>query len=312
MGRRTVPLAWAGVTGVGLIVVILVVSWQLFPRLTAAQTLVEDLNPAFTVDRVRGDRGGIEMVSAATNTADPMMYWDGAAAEMPKLAEFIAQRTSRSHDDVGALLRQDYPHITAFLTSCPLVEISAELPKLVHHLGTVLVMTLDEVDQMLRTDYPELHQAIVDLPKLAAGWDTVPGTEKLTRFDGRSVRTMPQLSDYLSQESGGWKAVPGTEKLTRFDGSPARSVDQVRDYFRDDVIPALERQQNNYQIVDTNWPPLTVFATLLTAVGVMVVGYGFLLGVLTRRQPRRQRDGPGPPAPVPDVPAPVGADLSAG
>jgi hypothetical protein len=32
------------------------------------------------------------------------------------------------------------------------------------------------------------------------------------------------------------------------------------DYFRDDVIPALERQQKNYVIVDTNWPPLTVFA----------------------------------------------------
>ena len=528
MGRRTVPLAWAGVTAVGVVVVILVVSWQLFPRLTAAQTLVDDLNPAFTVDRVRGDRAGIEMVSAATNTVDPMMHWDGVAAEMPKLTEFIAERTRRSNDDVEALLRKDYPHITAFLTSTPLVEISAELPKLVHYLGTVLVMTRDEVDQMLRTDYPKLHQAIVNLPKLTAGWDAVPGTEQLTRFDGRPVRTMPQLSDYLSQQvvgpverqqanfrplgtrggvgflaplllvlgivviifgttmvvmtwrgvprnplrfawvvvpvvgvavvalvlglnlfprliggqrllddtrpvfaldrvqgdragiefisvfvnslgppmlpdtgvaaeypalidriakkvgipsqdvrdlveldfphtarlldavpfsdasaevpklvefvasasnvtsaqmwatlradfpnvyqaitnmpivTGGWKAVPGTEKLTRFGGSPARSVDQVRDYFRDDVIPALERQQKNFVIVDTNWPPLTVFAPLLTAVGVMVVGYGFLLGVLTRRQLRRQRDGPGPPAPKPDALAPVGADLSAG
>ena len=527
MGRRTVPLAWAGVTAVGLVVVILVVSWQLFPRLTAAQTLVDDLNPAFTVDRVGGDRAGIEMVSAATNTVDPMMHWDGVAAEIPKLTEFIAEQTRRSNDDVEALLGKDYPHITAFLTSTPLVEISAELPKLDHYLGTVLVMTPDEVDQMLRTDYPKLHQAIVNLPKLTAGWDAAPGTEKLTRFDGRTVRTMPQLSAYLSQEvvapverqqdnfrplgarggvgflaplllvlgivviifsttmvvatwrgvprnplrfawvvvpvvgvavvalvfgvnlfprliggqkllndtrpvfaldrvqgdragiefisifvnalgpamlpdtgladeypalldrvakkvgiptqdvralveldfphtaklmdavpfsdasaevpklveylasasnvtsaqmwatlradfpnvyqtitnmsivTGGWKAVPGTEKLTRFDGSPARSVDQVRDYFRDDVIPALERQQKNFVIVDTNWPPLSVFAPLLTAVGVMVVGYGFLLGVLTRRQLRRQRDGPGPPAPEPDAPAPVGADLSA-
>ena len=527
MGRRTLPLAWAGVTAVGLVVVILVVSWQLFPRLTAAQTLVDDLNPAFTVDRVGGDRAGIEMVSAATNTVDPMMHWDGVAAEMPKLTEFIAEQTRRSNDDVEALLGKDYPNITAFLTSTPLVEISAELPKLDHYLGTVLVMTPDEVDQMLRTDYPKLHQAIVNLPKLTAGWDAVPGTEKLTRFDGRPVRTMPQLSAYLSQEvvapverqqdnfrplgarggvgflaplllvlgivviifgttmvvatwrgvprnplrfawvvvpvvgvavvalvfgvnlfprliggqkllndtrpvfaldrvqgdragiefisifvnalgpamlpdtgladeypalldrvakkvgiptqdvralveldfphtaklmdavpfsdasaevpklveylasasnvtsaqmwatlradfpnvyqtitnmsivTGGWKAVPGTEKLTRFDGSPARSVDQVRDYFRDDVIPALERQQKNFVIVDTNWPPLSVFAPLLTAVGVMVVGYGFLLGVLTRRQLRRQRDGPGPPAPEPDAPAPVGADLSA-
>ena len=116
MARRTVPLAWAGVTAVGVVVVILVVSWQLFPRLTAAQRLVDDLNPAFTVDRVRGDRAGIEMVSAATNTVDPMMHWDGVAAEIPKLTEFIAERTRRSNDDVEALLRKDYPHITAFLT----------------------------------------------------------------------------------------------------------------------------------------------------------------------------------------------------
>ena len=30
-GRRVLPLAWAGVTMLGVIVVILVVSWQLFP-----------------------------------------------------------------------------------------------------------------------------------------------------------------------------------------------------------------------------------------------------------------------------------------
>ncbi|MDT5233446.1 MAG: hypothetical protein QOI39_3946, partial [Mycobacterium sp.] len=528
MRRRTVPLAWAGVTLVGVIVVILVVSWQLFPRLTAAQSMVEDLNPAFTVDRVTGDRGGIEMVSAATDTVDAMMYSDGAAAEMPKLTDFIAQQTGRPKEDVQALLRKDYPHINAFLTSMPLTAVSAEFPKLVHYLGTILFMTPEQVQHMLQTDYPKIYQVIVNLPKLTNGWNTVPGTENLTRFDGTPVRTMPQVRDYLSKElvapverqqgnfrslgtrggvgflaplllvlgivviifgtlmgvvtwrevprnplrfawtvvpvvgvavvalvlglnlfprlsggqtllddtrpafalariqgdragvefistfvdslgppmlpdngvaaeypalldfvaekvgiptedvralvkldfphtaalldavpfsdvtaeasklidflasasnvtsdqmrttlraefpkvyqvitnistvSGGWKAVPGTEKLTRFDGPPARSVDQVRDYFRDDVIPALERQQKNYQIVDTNWPPLTVFAPLLTAVGALVVGYGFLLGVLTRRQLRRQRDGPGPPAPEPDAPAPVGADLSVG
>ena len=48
MGQKKLPLAWAGVTVLGLVVVILVVSWQLFPRLTAAQSLIDDLNPAFT------------------------------------------------------------------------------------------------------------------------------------------------------------------------------------------------------------------------------------------------------------------------
>ncbi len=102
--------------------------------------------------------------------------------------------------------------------------------------------------------------------------------------------------------------MPGTDKLTRFDGSSARSVPLIRDYFRDDVIPALERQQKNYVIVDTNWPPLTVFAPLLTAVGILVLGYGILLGVLTNRQLRRQHDKPSPPAVAPNISIP--ADVS--
>ncbi len=522
MGHRKVPLAWAGVTVLGVIVVILVVSWQLFPRLTAAQSMVEDLNPAFTVDRVKGDRGGIEMVSAATNAADAMMYSDGAAAEVPKLIDFIAEQTGRSTDDVQAMLRKDYPHINGFLTSLPLTDVGSELPKLVHYLGTVLFMTPDQIDHMLQTDYPKIYQVTVNLPKLTADWSAIPGTEKLTRFDGRPVRTMPQMRDYLSQEvvapverqqanfrplgarggvgflaplllalgivviifgttmvvatrrgvrqnplrfawvvvpvvgagvvglvlglnlfprliggqtllddtrpvfaldriqgdragiefisifvnalgpvilpdggvteeypklldhvankvgipvqdvrdlvaldfphtaklldgvpfsastteasklidylasasnvksaqmwqtlrakfpkvyqvltnlrtvTNGWAEVPGTDRLTRFDGSPARSVPLIRDYFRDDVIPALERQQKDYVIVDTNFPPLTVFAPLLAAVGIVVVGYGFLLGFLTNRQLLRQRDGPSPPAWTPDVPTPAG------
>jgi hypothetical protein len=512
---RTVPRAWAVVILLGVIVVILVVSWQLFPRLMAAQSMVDDLSPAFTVDRVKGDRGGIEMVSAATNTADAMMYSDGAAAEIPKLVEFIAAQTGRSNDDAQAMLKTDYPHIHGFLTSLPLTEVSAELPKLVHYLGTVLLMTPDQVDHMLQTDYPKIWQVYVNLPKLTAGWNAIPGTEKLTRFNGTPVRTMPQMRDYLSQEvvgpverqqdnfrplgtrggvgflaplllalgivvilfgttmvvatrrgvpgnplrfawvvvpvvgvavvglvlglnlfprliggqrllddtrpvfaldriqgdragielisifvtalgptnlpdggvtdeypklldfaakkvgvptqdvrdlvaldfphtaklldgvpfsassaeasklvdylastsnvtskqmratlrekfpeiyqvitnlrivTDGWTQVPGTDNLTRFDGSPARSVPLIRDYFRDDIVPGLERQQKNYTIIDTNWPPLTVFAPLLAAVGVLVVGYGLLLGHLTRRQLRRQHDGPSPPTMAP-------------
>ncbi|WP_247600154.1 hypothetical protein [Mycobacterium intracellulare] len=523
-GSRAVPLAWVGVVAVGVIVVILVVSWQLFPRLFAAQSMVDDLNPAFPVDRVTGDRGGIEMVSAAADVGDVMMHADGAKAEVPKLVDFIAQQTGRSREDVQAMLNKDYPHINGFLTSLTLPKVSAELPKLVHYLGTVLFMTPDQVDHMLQTDYPKIYQVIVNLPKLTAGWDAIPGTETLTRFNGTPVRTMPQLRDYLSQElvapverqqanfrplgtrggvaflaplllglgivviifgttmvvatwrgvpgnplrfawvvvpvvgvavvglvlglnlfprliggqtllndtrpmfaasrvqgdragiefisvfvnalgpavlpdggateeypklldhvanevgipvkdvrdlvtldfphtarlldgvpfsasvdeawklvdylastshatpdqmwqtlqakfpkvyqlvtnlrkvTDGWANVPDAEKLSRFDGSPAHSVPQIRDYFRDDVISALERQQKNYVIVDTNFPPLTVFAPLLTAVGILVVGYGAMLGVLTRRQLRRQREQPNPPALAPEAPTP--ADVS--
>ncbi len=503
MKGKAVPLAWAGVTVLGVIVVILVVSWQLFPRLTSAQGMVDDLNPAFTVDRVNGTRGGIEVVKAATNTAANMMP-DMANAELPRLYDFIAQRTGKTHAEGEALMRSVAPHMYGFMTSLPLTGVTDEIPKIVHYLGTVLYMTPDEVEHMLQTDYPLIHQVINAVPPLTDGWYSIPGTEKLTTFDGEPVRTMPQLATYFSDElvapverqadnfkplgvrggvgflaplllalgiivilfgttmavltwrgvptnpvrnawavvsvvgvaivglvlglnlfprliggqallndtrpmfsidriqgdragiefinifvnalgpavppDGGlteeyekllnhladnvgvptadvrglveqdfpstarlldgvpfsasaadtvtlvdylaaesnttsekvwsdlqaelphtytlfknikivtdsWYVVPGAEKLTRFDGTPASAVPIIRDYFRDDVVPALERQQKGYVIVDSNWPPLTVFAPLLTAVGILVIGYGLLLRVLMRRQLQRQ------------------------
>jgi hypothetical protein len=500
VGHRKLPIAWAGVTVLGVIVVILVVSWQLFPRLTAVQSMVDDLNPVFTVDRVKGDRGAIEIVSAATNLGDAAMYSNGAATETTKLIDFIAERTGRSRDDVQSTLKNDYPHFNGFLNSLPLSDVGTEIPKLVHYLGTVLFMTREQVNHMLATDYPEIYQVTVNLPKMTAGWSAIPGTEGLTRFDGEPVRAMPQLQDYLSQEvvapverqqanfrslgthggigflaplllvlgvvvilfgttmvvvtrkrppnnplrfgwavvpvvgvavvslvvglnlfprligaqtlldntrpvfaldriqgdragvefisifanslgpavlpdggltdeypkllgyvaskvgvttqdirdlvaldfphtaklldgvpfsasfseasrlvdhlalasnvtsaeiwvalhakfpkiyrlltnlrlvTEGWKEVPNTDKMTRFDGSPARTVPLIRDYLHDDVIPALERQQKNFLIVDTNWPRLTVFAPLLAAVGILVVCYGIVLGVFSRKQ----------------------------
>ncbi|MGH3555921.1 MAG: hypothetical protein ACRDTK_00045 [Mycobacterium sp.] len=524
MGQKKLPLAWAGVTLLGVIVVILVVSWQLFPRLFAAQSIIDDLNPAFPVERVKGDRGGIEMVSAAVDLGDPAMYPGRADVEWPKLIEFIAQQTGRSKDDTQAMLRKDYPYINGFLSSMPLSDVSSDVTKIVHYLGTVLFMTPDQVNHMLQTDYPAIYQVTVNLPKLIAGWDDIPGTENLTTFNGTPVRTMPQLRDYLSQEvvapverqqanfrplgtrfgvayiaplllalgivvilfgttmvvatwrgvpqnafrfawvvvpvvgvvvvllvlginafprfsggqtllndtrsvfaldriqgdragvefisvyvnalggavlpdggvaeeypklyehvakevgvpvhvvndlvhldfphaaalldgvpfsaatadatklvdhlaseahvtstqmwntlrtkfpklhqvitslrtvTDGWKEVPGTEGLTRFDGTPARSVPLIRDYFLGDIIPALERQQRHFVVLDTNWPPLPVFAPLLTVLGIAVVGYGFLLRVLTMRQLRRQPESASPPESAPDVPIP--ADVS--
>ncbi|WP_367141281.1 hypothetical protein [Mycobacterium sp.] len=38
------------------------------------------------------------------------------------------------------------------------------------------------------------------------------------------------------------------------------AVPLIRDYFLGHIIPALERQQRDFVIVDTNWLPLPVFA----------------------------------------------------
>ncbi|TQR84357.1 hypothetical protein D8S82_22530 [Mycobacterium hodleri] len=235
-------------TLVGVIVIILVVSWQLFARLGAAQSMVDDLSPAFTVDRVDGARGGIDMVSAATDTGDPMMHPDGAAAEVPKLVDFIAVRTGSSPEAAQRLLAQGFPAINGFLTSLPLPEVSAELPKLVHYLSTVLEQTPAQTDQMLQTDYPKIWQVYQNLPKLTAGWDAIPGTEHLTRFDGTPVRTMPQLRTYLSQE----------------------------------VVAPVERQQTDFRPLGIRGG-VGFLAPLLLALGSAVIAFGTTMMIKTRR-----------------------------
>ena len=167
---------------------------------------------------------------------------------MPKLIDFIAEQTGRSSDDTQAMLKKDYPHFNGVLTSMPLAEVSAELPKLVHYLGTVLVMTPDQVDHMLQTDYPKIYQVIVNLPKLTAGWDAIPGTEKLTRSDGTPVRTMPQLRDYLGQE----------------------------------VVAPVERQQGNFRPLGTRGG-VGFLAPLLLVLGIVVIIFGTTMVVATWR-----------------------------
>ena len=158
------------------------------------------------------------MVAAATNTGDPMMTADGAASELPKLIDFIAERTRRSTETVKALLRTDFPHINGILTALPLSEVSGEMPKLVHYLGTALVMTPDEVEHMLQTDYPKIHQVIVNLPKVTAGWNTVPGTGSLARFNGAPVRTMPSSATTSARS---WSAPLNASRATFGHWAPA-------------------------------------------------------------------------------------------
>ncbi len=518
MARRTVMFGWAGVAGIGLIVVIVVFGLQLFPRLNAGQELIDGVRPALTADRVAGDEAAVAMVSIAINTLDPAMYPGGTDVEWPKLIALLAERTGRSDADMRQRLLTSFPSTTQLLNSAPLSEVSAELPGEMDFLASTLGLTLEQWYQMLAKDFPMLKQQIDSLPKMTAGWDSVPGTQKMTRFDGAPVRTAPQVRDYFQQDlipafdrqqanfrgldsrggvgflaplllilgivvmvfgtlmavatsrglsgppqrlawtvvsvigalvlalvfalnlyprliggqrllndtraaftvdrvdgaragvdfisttvnalgpgvllegggrgevvkllvlltehtglppldvkalllekfphstnllaaepfsgvtaensefydflatslklppgqgqqmlkenfpklsqlltnlaglTNGSAAVPGTENLTRFDGAPVRSVPQIRDYFRDDVIPVLVRERANFMRVDTTWPPLTVFAPLLTAVGLIVIVYGLVFNVVGgRRQPDE-----------PDLPQPEPAEVASG
>ena len=238
---------WGVVVLVGVVVVAL--GAILFPRLQGGQDLLDDAAPAFTQERVAGDRAGIEMVSAIVDLADPITTAEGgAAAEVPALLAFVSGQTGLSEGEVLAALGANAPKTTALLQALPLSDVSAELPGLVAFLSETLGVPPEQVQQALVDNFPRLAQSIENLPTVTGGWNAVPGTENLTRFDGANVVTVPQ----------------------------------VRDYFAADVIPVLERQQANFDELATTPPQVDFFAPFLVLVGVLVIAYGAAMIAVAR------------------------------
>jgi hypothetical protein len=249
MTRKGAVLSWAVVTLVGVIVVVLVLALQLFPRLTAAQNVLDAAEPAFEQERVAGDRAAINMVATAVNAVDPVATdQGGAAAEVPQLVAFVSQQTGLTEPQVLEALRTNFPHTTALLQAIPLSSVTGELPGLVNFLATTLKMTPDQVMDALKTNFPHLAQAVTALPDVTNGWNDVPGTENLTRFDGTPVNTVPDIRDYFSQ----------------------------------DVIPAVEREQSNFQKLASNGG-VEYLAPLLLIVGLVVIIFGVLMMFLASR-----------------------------
>ena len=58
-GRAHAKALWGLVTVVGVLVIAMVLVLQLIPRLDAGQKVLDDARPAFTDQRVVGDRAGI-------------------------------------------------------------------------------------------------------------------------------------------------------------------------------------------------------------------------------------------------------------
>ncbi|MGH8906439.1 MAG: hypothetical protein ACRD0K_07975 [Egibacteraceae bacterium] len=246
--RPTDRLFWLVVLLVGVIVLAVVLGLQLFPRLSAGNQVLNNARPAFTAERVAGDRAGIGFVSTAVDLVDPLVTADGAAAEIPALIDFAEQRTGLSEATIMTLLQNGFPHTTGLLAALPLSEVNAELPGLVAFLSENLNLTPEEVTAAIAENFPQLNQSIEALPTVVAGWNDVPGIEGLTRFNGDVVTTTPQL----------------------------------RDYFRDDVITAVESQQAAFQRLDTTWPPVNWIPPLLTFLGIAVMIFGAVMIALSR------------------------------
>ena len=247
--RSFSTLTWSVVVLVGVLVLVIIFGLRLYPRLNSGQDVLNDARPAFTDERVAGDRAGITIVSQVVDLADPIVTRQGgAAAEVPKLLAFVSQKTGLSQAQVLQALQQNFPHTTALLQAVPLEDVTRELPRLVAFLSDKLGLSEAQVQAALAQSFPRLAQSIAALPAV----------------------------------TGGWSDVPGTAHVTRFDGSPVRTVPQVRDYFAKDVIPVLERQRANFHRLDGTWPPVNWFPPLLSTIALVVVLYGALLAFLTR------------------------------
>lgn len=252
--RRVNPtlgvVTWSVVTAVGVLVLVVVFPFQLYPRLNGGQNMLNSAAPLFTPARISGDVAGINIISSAVNTFDPVMNPKGqAAAEVPKLVGFLSTKTGLSDAAVLSIMLKHFPAVTNLLEAIPLTAVTAELPGLEAFLESTLHVTPAQLLTALKTSFPALAQAISNLPTVTTYWDDVPGTSSLTRFDG----------------------------------SPARTVPQIRDYFKDDLIPAAAASQNDFHSLASPVPALTAFAPVLTLIGVVVVLYGLALLFITRR-----------------------------
>jgi hypothetical protein len=242
-------LSWLVVVLVGVIVVVVVAGLSLFPRLNAAQRVLDHGKPVFSADRVAGDRAGITMISHAVNALDPVVTPQGAAvAEVPQFVAFLSSKTGLSQPAVLALLSKNFPHTTALLKAIPLSAVTSELPGLISFLATTLHTTPAQVTATLKTNFPALYQSISQLPYVTNGWNNVPGTAHLTTFSGAPVRTVPQ----------------------------------VRTYFSADVIPVLETQRAHFTALDSNGG-VGYLSPVLLIIGIVVIVFGAVMAVLSRR-----------------------------
>ncbi|HEV7804856.1 MAG TPA: hypothetical protein VGO80_03500 [Solirubrobacteraceae bacterium] len=237
--------AWAAVVAIGAVLLLAVAGLQYFPRLHGADTMISRLQPAFEQPRVEGLRAGTNLVVQAALFGDPIMTRaGGAAAEYPQLVAMVAQRSGRTQRGVRRGLRRAAPRTAALLEALPLRSAAKEVP----HLLAVLSRRMHTDDQRLvrtlRKSAPALARSLLALAPVTAGWNRIPGTDELERFDGVTpVRTVPAFADYLDR----------------------------------DVVPILESQRQHFDKLANAWPPVRVLPELVLAIGALLALYGALM-----------------------------------
>jgi hypothetical protein len=250
-------VAWGAVVATGLLIMAIVGALQYSPRLDGADTMIRRLGPAFDAQRVAGDRAGIDLVVQAVQFGDPIATTTGGAAdEVPKLVAYVSSQAGLSQGQVRRRLRRAAPRTMALLNAIPLSAVAHEVPHLLGVLSRRLHIGGDRLVRTLRAHTPRLAQSLLAAGPLTSGWNAIPGTQGLERFDGATpVRSMPDFVDYLDK----------------------------------DVVPVFETQQQHFRTLSSSSSSLGALPDLLLAVGLLMAIYGAAAIVLMRKARRRSR-----------------------
>jgi hypothetical protein len=251
-GRAPGRLSWSVVIAVGFFLLVVVVGGQYFPRLGGGQETITAFEPIFSQDRVRATDNGADTIRDAVGFGDPLMTpLGGASREVPRLYRFVAQRTGRKSADVRSAVRRRAPQTVALLSAVPLTQVGAEVPHLLAYLGKALHLSRAQTVAALRKRTPRLAQALLTMPDVARGWNAIPGTEKMTRFDRVTpVRSMPQFDAYL----------------------------------REDLVPVLTSEREHFATLAGGRVSIDVLAPLVFITGVFLILYaGLMVQFVARR-----------------------------
>lgn len=207
--------AWVGVALIGAVLLIVVFALALIPRLGAGQDVIDAASPALSDRQVAGERAGIDFIAKYVDVADPLVTARGGGAkEAAALIRLVARKARISNAQARAALRREAPHTEALLRALPLAGITRELVRLESFLAQMLNTSTTELPATLAENFPKLSQTLAALVPVANAWNEI--SQPFTRFDGKPVRTLPEL----------------------------------RDYFSDDLVATVERQKDNFQKVE--------------------------------------------------------------
>ncbi len=214
---RSAVLQWVVVLGVGALIVTVVLGLNLISRLNDGQKVLNGAKPAFRTQSLKAAVAGIDFISTDVDMANPIAGPSGGgAAQIPKLVAFVSKKTGLTDAQVLAALAKNFPAATHLLEALPLSNVSAEVPKLVAFLSANLHLTDAQVLAAVHKNFPALYAAITNVGTVTGGWNSISGTQSFTDFNGKPVRTVPQL----------------------------------RDFFKGQLIPAVAAQQSNFQSLD--------------------------------------------------------------